>query len=83
MTRKNFLNLAIEPEIQAKLKKYAEVKDLSPSRVVRDLIDKYLGDEEVIPVILKVPVNLRGDRENLQKWVSTRAIAIVNKLANV
>ena len=76
------MSLSIEPEMQEKLKKYAKIRDVSVSKLIRDLVDKYLvAEEDVIPVILKIPTKLRGDEENLQKWIDMKATAIVRALS--
>lgn len=79
----NIMSLSVEPEMQEKLKRYAKVRDVSVSKLVRDLVDKYLvAEEDVIPVILKIPTRLRGDQENLQKWIDTKGAAIVKALSS-
>lgn len=79
----NIMSLSVEPEMQAKLKIYAKARDVSVSKLVRDLVDKYLVvEDEFIPVILKIPTKLRGDTENLQKWIDTKSAAIVKALSN-
>ena len=72
----------IDLDVQDKIKKYAELKGITFSKLVRDLVDKYLVvDESVIPVIIKVPVHLRGNQENLQKWIDAKSTAIVKALS--
>lgn len=77
------MSLSVEPEMQDKLKRYAKTRDVSVSKLVRDLVDKYLvAEDDIIPVILKIPTKLRGDQENLQKWMDTKSSAIVKALSN-
>ncbi len=79
----NIMSLSVEPEMQDRLKRYAKSRDVSVSKLVRDLVDKYLiAEEDVIPVILKIPSKLRGDQENLQKWLDMKAAAIVKALSS-
>lgn len=79
----NIMSLSVEPEMQDKLKRYAKTRDVSVSKLVRDLVDKYLvAEEDVIPVILKIPTKLRGDAENLQKWMDMKSAAIVKALSS-
>jgi len=81
--KSNIMSLSIEPDMQDKLKRYAKSKDVSVSKLIRDLVDKYLvTEDEVIPVILKIPNKLRGDTENLQKWFDTKSAAIVKILSS-
>lgn len=79
----NIMSLSVEPDMQEKLKRFAKLKDVSVSRLIRDLVDKYLiSDEEVIPVILKIPSKLRTDPENLQRWMESKSTAIVKALSH-
>jgi len=79
----NIMSLSVEPEMQDKLKRFAKAKEVSVSKLVRDLVDKYLvAEEDVIPVILKIPQKLKGDQENLQKWMDTKSAAIVKALSS-
>jgi len=54
------------------------------SQMIRDLINKYLellvNDKDEIPVILKVPSDLKGNPEELKIWLSSRMDAIVKAL---
>jgi hypothetical protein len=77
----NIMSLSMEPDMQEKLKRHAKQKEVSVSKLVRDLVDKYLvADEDVTPVLLKIPNQLKGERENLQKWLETKASALVKAL---
>lgn len=79
---KNIMSLSMEPEMQELLKKYAKKKAISVSKLIRDLVEKFLViDEEVVPVILKIPVGLRGNEDGLRKWMDARANAIVKALS--
>ncbi len=80
---KNILSLSMEPEMQELLKKHAKKKGISVSKLVRDLVEKFLvTDEEVVPVILKIPNQLKGNEEALQKWMDARSNAIVKALSS-
>lgn len=79
----NIMSLSIEPDMQEKLKRHAKFKDVSVSKLIRDLVDKYLViEDDVIPVILKIPLDMKGDSARLQKWLDMKASAIVKALAN-
>jgi hypothetical protein len=84
MTKKlNIMSLSVEPEMQDKLKRFAKAKEVSVSKLVRDLVDKYLvAEDDVIPVILKIPNKLKGDQESLQKWMEQKSAAIVKALSS-
>lgn len=78
----NIMSLSLDPETQDKLKLQAKQKtNNNVSKLIRELVDKYLVTEDnVIPVILKIPISLKGDQENLQKWLEQKTAAIVNAL---
>jgi hypothetical protein len=76
------MSLSMEPEMQDFLEKQAQKRGVSRSKLIRDLVEKYLvSDDDVIPVILKVPSNLKGDADGLQKWMELKSSAIVKALA--
>jgi hypothetical protein len=78
------MSLSIEPKMQDLLKASAKKAGCSVSSLIRDLVDKHLslivneGDE--IPVILKVPAHLKGDENDLRKWLYVKTDAIVKAL---
>jgi hypothetical protein len=86
----NIMSLSIEPEMQDFLKKSAKEQGISVSKLVRSLVDKYLMkkekvtvveySEEYIPVVLKIPAELRGDPK-VKQWLNLRAEALGNKLS--
>ena len=77
------MSLSLDPETQDKLRLHAKQKtNGNVSKLIRDMVDKYLvPDDDIIPVILKIPINLKGDQENLQKWLETRTQAVVKALS--
>lgn len=79
----NIMSLSLDSEIQEKLKLFAKQKtNGNVSRLVRDLANKYLiADDDVIPIILKLPVSLKGDRAGLEEWLKNKFSAIVNALS--
>src|SRR5690606_8977308 len=47
MTKKlNIMSLSVDPEIQERLKSVAKKRNVSVSKLVRDLIEKYLGNDD-------------------------------------
>lgn len=88
----SIMSLSIEPEMQDLLKKYAKEEGVSVSKLIRDLVEKYLvkrdtltvieQTDEFIPVVLKVPSNLRGD-EKVKEWLKIRCDAVAQKLSQV
>jgi hypothetical protein len=79
----NIMSLSLDPETQEKLRFHAKQKTSgNVSKLIRDLVDKYLVSEDnVIPVILKVPMDMKGDQERLQKWLELKTQGIVKALS--
>lgn len=81
MARNNALTVSMDQEVQKFLKDKAKKKKISASKLINDLIEKYVFDtNETIPVILKIPLQLKNDRAELENWLQIRCSAIVNKL---
>ena len=78
------MSLSIKPSMQEMLKESAKRMRCSVSKLVTLLIEKHLSliinDGMEIPVIIRVPKELRGDEEGLKKWMQSRSDAIVNAL---
>ncbi len=92
--KKNNISLAMEEEMQDFLQKYVQSNHIaSVSKLVRDLIDTYLRQEkkitivqhdpDYIPIVLKIPVKLKGDRDGLLTWLKIRAVGIAERLTSV
>ena len=91
---KKVMSIAIEPELHDELKEYSKKKGLSVSSYVGVLISKAVklsidddplvvgkpADEDVVPVILKIPGSLKGDKEGLKSWLDTQTGVLVSKL---
>ncbi len=76
------MSFAIEANLQEKLKAYAKSKGVSNSQCVRDLIEKFVVDEDdKIPVVLKIPADLKGNKEGLASWLDARCKGLVEKLS--
>lgn len=84
--KSNIMSLSVEPEMQDHLKKVAKRKQVSVSKLVRDLIEKYLpdddGTEQVDTVILKIPREVRQDPVKLKEWMEIRCAGIVKALSS-
>lgn len=77
----DILSLSMSQDMQEQLKKCAKKKNVSVSKLVRDLIEKYLViDDEVVPVILRVPANLKGNEEGLNQWLQAKVAAVSKAL---
>lgn len=78
---KNIMSMAVDLDIQEKLKRVAKKRDVSVSKLIRDLTEKFLNDdEEMDMVVLKVPKELRKSPEELKNWMDVKANSIVNAL---
>lgn len=78
----NIMSLSVDLEIQERLKTTAKKRHISVSKLVRDMVDKQIpGPEEMVDiVILKIPSELRSKPEELSRWITIRADAIVKAL---
>lgn len=79
----NVLSLSLDPQTEEKLKLQAAQKtNGNVSKLVREMLNKYLvAEDDVIPVIIKIPIQLRGDQEGLQKWLDVKSQVIVKALS--
>lgn len=91
---KKVMSIAIEPDLHDELKSYARKKGLSVSAYIGALVGKAVklsidddpivigkpADEDVVPVMLKIPANLKGDKVGLETWLTAQVTGIVNKL---
>jgi hypothetical protein len=85
------MSLAIEEEMQDFLKRHAKANNVSVSKLIRDLVDTYLlqakkitvvhHDADYVPVVLKVPASLKGDREGILTWLKIRITGIAERLS--
>ena len=78
------MSLSIEPEMQEQLKVSAKKMGWSVSELIRKLVSKHLdlvaNDGDEIPVILRVPADLKGDEEALLTWLTVKSQAIAKAL---
>lgn len=79
----NIMSLCVDPEIQEKLKQVAKKRNISVSKLVRDLAEKNLPNEgeEVDVVILKIPKDLRKKPDQLTEWFKPRVEAVIQALS--
>jgi len=73
------MSFSAEPELQAKLKAYAKSQGESYSECIRTLINKYVVDDNHILVVMKVPVELKGDSAAAKTWFDARVKGILAK----
>jgi len=84
MKKNNIMSLSLDLDTQDKLRLHAKQKtNGNVSKLIREMVDKYLiVEDNVIPVILKIPIDLKGDHDNLQKWLEAKTQAVVKALSN-
>lgn len=89
--KSNIMSLAIELEMQDFLKEHAKVNNVSVSKLIRDLVEIHLlqtkkvtvvyHDPEYIPIVLKIPANLKGNKEEILNWLNVRVTAVAERLS--
>jgi hypothetical protein len=73
------LSIYLEQEYQKSYKEYAASKGMTNSQLMRSLIDKYLrSSDESVKVVLHIPKNVCNSSEELEKWLESKKIALVN-----
>lgn len=87
MSANKILSLSIDTEFQERVKKEAKRKDVSVSKLIRDIVEKSLppdsNDGTVYDtIILKVPSEAKTDAETLANWLKPRFDLIVKNLAS-
>jgi hypothetical protein len=82
--KNNIMSLSLDPDTQDKLRLHAKQKtNGNVSKLIREMVEKFLVlEDDVIPVILRIPIHLKGDSENLKVWLETRMQAVHKALSN-
>lgn len=87
---KKVMSIAIRPELHDDLKTFAKRKGLSSSAYIGNLIEQAVrlnidddpmvigkpADEEVVPVVLKIPAALKADPDRLKTWLAAQMVGI-------
>lgn len=87
MSANKILSLSIDVEFQERVKKEAKRKNVSVSKLIRDIVEKSLPsdpDSNIVydTIILKIPNEVKSNAEALQGWLKPRFEAIVKNLIN-
>jgi hypothetical protein len=91
---KKVMSIAIKPELQDELKKYAKRKGQSVSTYVGNLAEQAVKlnidddpmvigkpiDEDVVPVVLKIPAALKGNLDKLRQWMEVQSNGIIKAM---
>ena len=80
------VSLSLEPEMHELIKSSAKrLGHKNVSQLVRDLVSKYLdlmvNDSDDVPVILRIPAELKDDAEGMRSWLRRKSDAIVEALS--
>lgn len=80
--KSNIMSLSIDLEIQERLKTVAAKRNISVSKLIRDLVDKNLSctEEDVDTVIFKIPNSAKVSEEELRTWFQARVNSVVKAL---
>jgi hypothetical protein len=79
------VSLSLDPEMHEQIKSSArKLGHKNVSQVIRDLVSKYLGllvnDSDDIPVIIKIPSELKDNPDKLKSWLYQKSEAITKAL---
>ena len=91
---KKVMSIAIKPELHDELKKFSKRKGLSASTYIGNLVEQAVKlnidddpmvigkpmDEDVVPVVLKIPAVLRSNPDKLRAWMEVQANGIVKAM---
>ena len=81
--KSNIMSLSIDLEIQERLKTVATKRNISVSKLIRDLVDKQLStntEEDVDTVIFKIPNSAKVSEQDLRTWFEARVNSVVKAL---
>ena len=75
----DFKDLSLETHVA--LRDAARIRGVSVSALVEFLLDKFpLNDAAVKPMVLRIPVDVIGDKGKLETWMLRKATAVINHL---
>lgn len=82
MSAKN-MSIAINQETQDKLKEIAKKRNITTSKLIRDIVEKNLvaSSDDVDTVILKIPNSVKeSGEETLRNWLTVKVEAVIKAL---
>lgn len=91
---KKVMSIAIRPELHDELKRFSKRKGLSASTYIGNLIEQAVKlnidddpmvigkpvDDEVVPVVLKIPASLKSNPDKLRQWMEIQSNGIVKAM---
>jgi hypothetical protein len=75
------LNVNLDGDVKDLLQTASQNRDICASKLVNDTLKRCLVVDDSVPVILKIPSDLKGQRKELAQWLQVRATAVLDKLA--
>jgi hypothetical protein len=83
--KSKIVSLSLDPEMHETIRRAAtRLGHKNVSQIIRDLVSKFLGllvnDNEDIPVIIRIPRDIAGDRDRLRSWLRAKAEAIADAI---
>jgi hypothetical protein len=88
MSDKKFksMSVSMETEMIELIENASKTLGVKKSELIRELIEKYLDcvmqNSEKIPVILQIPVDLKGNPVELKKWLDARVDLVIKSLGS-
>jgi hypothetical protein len=78
----NIMSLSMDIEIQDLLKKVAKKRNISVSKLVRDMVETNLSttEEDVDTVILRIPYSVKEEETSLRSWLNIRFESVIKAL---
>lgn len=94
---KKVMSMAIRPELHDELKRVSKRKGISTSTYIGNLIEQAIKlnvdddpmvigrpiDDEIVPVVLKIPSSLKTDPDKLKAWMDVQSNGIVKAMTRV
>jgi hypothetical protein len=88
---KKVMSIAIRPELEEQLRNCSKRKGISTSTYIGNLLEQAVKinpdddplvigksmDDDIIPVVLKIPANLKLNPEKLRHWMEVQSNGIV------
>lgn len=91
---KKVMSIAIRPEVHEELKKLSKRKGVSASTYIGGLVEQAIklnpdddaivigkpADDDVLPVVLKVPASIANSYEKLKNWMEVQSNGIIKAM---
>ena len=87
---KNIMSLSISKPMKEELDRVAKERTLSTSALIKQLIQKCIIEkakiverdgDKTIPIVIRVPSELKGNEQELQKWLTPKINGIAKVLS--